>query len=263
MAQASFQWRYLVNLMQDSPLAEVSSETLKHLGRKRWTNSGSWLLVTSGMAALVFWNGRLVLATSVGVATMAIAYLLQDGQWRLPDLRTWLKGWNRQFLLTVTSGSVATLGTYLTTAIWAETTSHWIATLLILQGAATLGMLGLLIWQSLTEKVERPGTGLHEVLADLTAIDPLKRLIAIHHITEILEQPDTDRAQHRQMASYFRLMLSREDQAIVREALLEGLQATTSGPAIAPSPAQPLVMPLVKSPSRTEMVSEAMTVDQP
>ncbi len=261
MAQASFQWRYLVSLIQDSPLAEVSSDTLKHLGRQRWPNSGSWLLVTSGMAALVFWNGRLVLATSVGVATMAIAYLLQDGQWQVPDFRAWLKGWNRQFLLTVTSGGVATLGTYLVTSIWAETTSHWIATLLILQGSATLGMLGLLIWQSLTPKRDIPPTQLSDMLPDLTAIDPLKRLIAIHRITEILEQPETDRAQYRQMANYFRLMLSREDQSIVREALLEGLQLTTAGRAIPASPAEPLAMPLAKVRARAHVESEVLPIE--
>jgi hypothetical protein len=259
VAQASFQWRYLVSLIQDLPLAEVSSETLKHLGRKRWNNSGSWLLVTSGMAALVFWNGRLVLATSVGVATMAIAYLLQDGQWQWPDLRTWLKGWNRQFLLTVTSGSVATLGTYLIASIWAETTSHWIATLLILQGAATLGMVGMLLWQSLAPAIALPATNLNDLLPDLTAIDPLKRLIAIHRITEILEQPATDRSHHRQMANYFRLMLSHEDQPIVREALLEGLQAT--GSAMAPSAAQPLVMPMAKYSHRAKVESEPSLVE--
>lgn len=263
MAQASFQWRYLVNLIQASPFAEVSSETVKYLGQKRWNDSGRWLLVTSGMAALLFWNGRLVLATSVGVATMAIAYLVQDGQWQVPDVRTWLKGWNRQFLLTVTSGSVATLGTYLASSIWAETTSHWIATLLIMQGAATLGMLGLLIGQSLTPKVGSPTIHLNDVLPDLTAIDPLKRLIAIHRITEMLEQPEADRAQHRQMANYFRLMLSREDQPVIREALLEGLQLTTASHAITPSPGKPLAMPLAKARHRVKMAPEAMMVDRP
>jgi hypothetical protein len=257
VAQASSQWRYLVNLIQASPLAEVSSETFKYLGRKRWSNSGSWLLVTSGMVALLFWNGRLVLATSVGVATMAIAYLLQDGQWQIPDLRKWLQGWNRQFLLTVTSGSVATLGTYLAASVWAETTSHWIATLLILQGVATMGMLGLLIWRSLGQTTATSGATLNDVLPDLTALDPLKRLMAIHRIIELLERPTADRATHRQMANYFRLMLSREDQPIVREALLEGLQITA--PAIAP--AQPLAMPLAKSRMPAEIAADALEIE--
>ena len=192
---------------------------------------------------------------------MAIAYLLQDGQWQLPNVRTWLKGWNRQFLLTVSSGSVATLGTYLAASVWAETTSHWIATLLILQGVATCGLLGLGIWQALAPKNLRSGTQLNDFLPDLTASDPLKRLIAIHQITEISERSAIDRAQQRQIANYFRLMLSREDQAIVRDAILEGLQVTTTGQVLAPSLAQPLAMPLPKTRIPAKDAAAAVMLD--
>jgi hypothetical protein len=258
VAQASFQWRYLVSLIQDSPLADVSTATLKYLSRQRGPSSGRWLLVTSGMAALLFWDGRLVLATSVGVATMVTAYLLQDGQWQLPaiDLRKWLQGWNKPFLLAVTSGGVATLGTYMAASIWVETSSHWVATLMILQGGATLGLLGLMLWQTWGKSVDRPVTQVSQLLPDLTAVDPLKRLIAIHQITDLLEHPATEQTQRRQMADYFRLMLSREPEAIVREALLEGLQAASQAQAISPTRGQPLVMPLAKQRSRPSLTAD-------
>ncbi len=222
MAQTSSQWRNLVNLVQNSPLVDRD----RPFNLRRWSVPGGWLLVTGGTIGLLFWNGRLVLATGAGVAVMMLVYLMQDGHWKAPwsDLHKGLQGWNQPFLLAVASGSAATFGIYLAAALWAEVGSPWIATGMILQQAATIAALGLLIWQAANRSENRPAHRFDQVLADLTDGDPLKRLIAVRRMTEMIEQ-QRDRVQKRQLTDYLRVMLSREEDTIVRDAVLEGLQA--------------------------------------
>jgi hypothetical protein len=241
VAQASSQWRNLVSLVQNSPLAEIDLRDLKHVSWQRWSAPGGWLLFTGGTIGLLFWNGRLVVATGAGVAVMLLVYLMQDGNWKAPwaDLRKFLQGWNRQFLLAVASGGAATFGTYLAASLWAEVGSPWIATGMLLQQAATMGAVGLLIWQMMGKQPDRPITRLNQILDDLTDADPLKRLIAVRRMSEVLKK-QPDRAQQRQLADYLRVMLSREEEPIVRDAVLEGLQTLNTARSLAPSRTQPL-----------------------
>ena len=220
MAQTSSQWRNLVNLVQNSPLADRD----RPFNLRRWSVPGGWLLVTGGTIGLLFWNGRLVLATGAGVAVMMLVYLIQDGNWKAPDLQKLLQGWNQPFLLAVASGSAATFSIYLAAALWAEVGSPWIATGMLLQQTATIAALGLLIWQTATRSDSRATNHFDQILTDLTDGDPLKRLIAVRRMTEIIEQ-QRDRVQKRQLKDYLRVMLSREQDPIVRDAVLEGLQA--------------------------------------
>jgi hypothetical protein len=58
-------------------------------------------------------------------------------------------------------------------------------------------------------------------LLDITDPDPLKRLIGVHQLQEIIIVAKP--AQQAHIAEYFRIMLSREPDEMIREALLEGL----------------------------------------
>ncbi len=197
------------------------SFSLRHLSAP-----GGWLLINGGTIGLLFWNGRLVLATGAGVAVMMLVYLIQDGNWKAPwsDVQKALQGWNQPFLLAAMSGSAATFGIYLAASLWAEVGSPWIATGMILQQAATISVLGLLIWQRVNRSESRSVSRLDETLDDLTNGDPLKRLIAVRRMTDEIEH-QSDRAQKRQLADYLRVMLSREEDTIVRNAVLEELQS--------------------------------------
>lgn len=197
------------------------SFSLRHLSA-----SGGWLLITGGTIGLLFWNGRLVVATGAGIAVMMLVYLSQDGNWKAPwsDVQKFLQGWNQPFLLAAASGGAATFGIYLAASLWAEIGSPWIATGMILQQTTTIGTLGFLIWQMLNRQESRPTTRFNQTLDDLTDGDPLKRLIAVRRMTDSIEQ-QSDRAQKRQMADYLRVMLSRKEDPIVRDAVLEGLQS--------------------------------------
>ena len=255
MAQASSQWQHLVSLLQAVPLADVGNAVGKQIPWRRWSAPGGWLLVAGGSIGLLFWNGRLVVATSIGIAMMLLVYLLQDSKWKpWKGLMPFLKGWNRQFTVAVASGGAAMFGTYLATSVWLEAENHWIATGMIFQGTATLGMLGLLVWQMIGQNHDRRISSFAQTLSDLSHDDPLKRLIAVRQVAEYIEHQDNCGKQHR-IADYLRVMLSREDDPIVREAILEGLQVLENFRSLPPNQLQPLNMTQLDARSKRRKVS--------
>jgi hypothetical protein len=60
-------------------------------------------------------------------------------------------------------------------------------------------------------------------LLDITDADPLKRLIAIRQLDQIIRANPENKSQIGHIAEYFRIMLGRETDSGIREALLEGL----------------------------------------
>ncbi len=198
------------------------------------------MLVSGSTIGLLFWNGRLVIATGIGVATMLLVYILQDSKWKpWREAQKILQGWNSQFLWAAASGSAALLGTYMASSIWVEAEHHWIATGMIFQGTATFGLLGLVVWQMMGQKRDRTLSRVDQVLLQLTDADPLRRLIAVRQLIELMEHRE-NQAQHRQFADYLRVMLSREEDAIVRDSILEGLQILQDDRSLPPTRLQPL-----------------------
>lgn len=193
-------------------------------------------MVGVGALALLYWNGRLFLATVAGIGVMVLVYLLHD--WK-PSLNLWplrkfLEGWNQPFLVAVGAGAIATLTTYLAASVWVDAESHWIASGAILQSMGTLAVLLLLITQMLNRQDRRDRIPYNKLVSDLVHDDPLKRLIAVRQLTDaisVLEDEHRDRRSgiakqptRHEIADYFRLMLNREEDPIVRDAVYDGLQ---------------------------------------
>lgn len=155
---------------------------------------------------------------------MMLVFWLQVGwQGRWAEIRRFFRGTNRQLTVAVGSGGVAALAIYLAVAIWAESDRPWMATGMVLQGLATLLMLVILGCQM--NRSDRDETQRSQLLSDLTASDPLKRLVAVRLLTGWgMNDPELG------IRDYFRLMLSREREPIVREAILDSLQALERSP---------------------------------
>lgn len=193
-------------------------------------------MVGAGAMALLYWNGRLFVATGAGIGVMVLVYLMHD--WKpsinLAALRKTLDGWNQPFLVAVGAGAIATFTTYLAASVWADAESHWIASGAILQSMGTLTVLLLLITQMLNRQERKHRIPYNKLVSDLVNDDPLKRLIAVRQLTDavsVLDDEPCDRRSgiakkptRREIADYFRLMLQREDDAIVRDAIYDGLQ---------------------------------------
>lgn len=153
-------------------------------------------------------------------------YALQGCDWaEIRSLRRqFFNGANRQIAIAVGTGGLASFGTYLAVSIWLATDNPWLATGAILQATVTIATLALVGWQFFKSKTAASETRIDELLMHLTATDPLKRLIAVRQITGFIKTAPI--AEKRAIADYFRLMLPRETEAIVRDAILDGLQVT-------------------------------------
>jgi len=234
-ATETFQWRLLVQSLQQLPFETMLNQVIQDFTHGRRSRVQRWIVILAGAAGLFYWNGRLVLALGAGLSVMVLVYLMHD--WQLDvnfaQLRKYLQGWNQPFALSAGAGAIATLTTYTAAAVWAESDSAWIATATILQGMGTLTVLLWLINQAVNRQASRDRVQHHQLIQDLAHSDPLKRLIAIRQLTDTIsvldEQPQTLRGPgktptRQEIADYFRLMLSREEDSVIRDALWDGLQ---------------------------------------
>ncbi len=210
-----------------------------------------------GGLLLLFWNAKLVLSTGAGMGTLVILYLLQDPQWRkekLPQLneqlQRQLEGINQPFLWSAIGGGSAAFLTYLTIAAWTETDSHWLATGILLQGLLTCGVLGLSIRQMWNAKAETIETlEFSHWVEKLSHEDPVARLLAVRQLTTIAQTLK----QQKELLEYFQLMISREPEALVREAVWEALESLSPNRLLEMDPVEPMVA------DRPEEILEEMT----
>ncbi|MEG4801773.1 hypothetical protein QUB63_23170 [Microcoleus sp. ARI1-B5] len=224
----------------------VSTALLKWL-LARLSRSKGWLAAFTLAAVWGWWNSQLLFSTGLGIAAMMLVYRGQSRDWQLlrSQVEEFCQSPNRRFVLAVGAGGIATLGAYMSLAIWADSDSHWMALSLILQNFGTIAIALLLLRQALSLGALKDEAALDRILADLTDADPVKRLIAVRQMTDLVNNGGFDRASsvkswlakpapaggsstqriaRSRAAECFRLMLSREPEALVRNALLEGLQ---------------------------------------
>lgn len=235
IAKDVFRWRYWVAALQELPLDRMMHQVNRDVTRHWRSGSGVWLVIGAGAIAFLYWNGRLFVATGTGIGVMVLVYLLHDWQptINLKALKKTLAGWNQPFLVATGAGAIATFTTYLAASVWADADSQWIASGAILQSMGTLAVLLLLITQMLNRQARKEQVPYHKFVSDLVHDDPLRRLIAVRQLTEAVSTLDdvSDRRighsrkpLRHEIADYFRLMLSREDEPIVRDAIYDGLQ---------------------------------------
>ncbi|MEG4214721.1 hypothetical protein QUA27_05925 [Microcoleus sp. Pol14C6] len=210
----------------------VSTALLKWL-LEHLTRSKGWLAVVTLAGVWGLWNSELLFSTGLGIAAMMLVYRGQSWDWQLLRAKgeQFWEGPNRRFVLAVGTGGIATLGAYMSLGIWADSDSHWMALSLILQNLGTIAIAGLLLRQGLSLGAAKDEVALDRILADLTDADPVKRLIAVRQMTDLVNKGGfgpvssvKSSIARSRAAECFRLMLSREPEALVRNALLEGLQ---------------------------------------
>jgi Putative transposase DNA-binding domain len=208
---------------------QASSVFLKWL-LERLSRSKGWISVLTIAAVWGWWNSQLLVSTGFGIGAMLIVYRAESWDWQLlrSKLEQFWDGPKRRLVLAVASGGIATLGTYMSWSIWADSESPSMAASAILQNVGTIAIVALLLRQLLNRSASKDEAVIDRILADLTDNDPVKRLIAVRQITDLVNNqgfwPQSSIAKSH-ATECFRLMLSREPEALVRNALLESLQA--------------------------------------
>ncbi len=223
MSKTLYRWEQaLVSILSQ---AQAKDWDILALSPKQVSKITTRVLLLLGIILLWWWNWKLLLATSVGIMLMLIVYTFKKQHWQRFYRRCqgWFTGYNRKLALAVGSGSMGAFVTYMTASIWADSENRWLATGSILQGLGTLITLLLLGWHINRDRFSE--TKFDKLLLELTAVDPLKRLIAIRQLTRLAQKNRLSREQRLQLVEYFHLMLSQPQEAIISEALLDSLES--------------------------------------
>ncbi|MBD2664301.1 hypothetical protein B6N60_01150 [Richelia sinica FACHB-800] len=236
MTQASSWWQ----LINQVPGMKTGSAKQRHL--QRFSEPGLLLGLLTVIVAMLFWNWKLLLALVVGISVMTCAYSLQKWNWQLSwlEIRKFLDSANHRLALAVTSGGIATVVTYMAASIWVDAQSHWIAAGAIVQGIGTILTLVLLVWQIFSLNGKREEDYLEQLLHNLTAPDPLKRLVAVRQLTKYLSRPQVDTAIQQDVIECLQLLLTQEEEEVIRQAALNSLQILTDTEILSSTPLQPL-----------------------
>ena len=230
MAQASSSWQQLINQILNWNWSLTKFKTkgaTKQQTFKRFSEPGSFLGFLTIVVAMLLWNWMLLLALLIGVGIMVLVYSMQEWDWQLhwAKIRKFLNSSNRRLALAVISGGLATVSTYMAAAIWVDSHSSWIAAGAIVQGVGTLLTLILLVWQIVNFYENREEDHLDQLLVNLTEKDPLKRLIALRQLTKFISRKRVDSSVQQDVVECLQLLLSREEEVVIREAAFKSLQA--------------------------------------
>ena len=186
-----------------------------------------WAIVAIALLMLSLWNWQLVVATVAGVIVMSLVYVWQDWNWGRLILRSQklLSHPNSKLTLAVGMGAGTVFLTYMIAAIWSNIENHWIASAGILQLAATLTVLGLLIKLAIDNWLTTQEANVEQLVAQFTANDELERLIAVRQVAQRVQQKRLPLNQEMAIAQYCQVLLGRETVPAIREAALETLEA--------------------------------------
>jgi hypothetical protein len=226
VAKASYSLQQLINQIPNWSLPAFNVGSPKQQNFKPFSGPGSVLSLITVVVAMLFWNWKLLLSLVVGIGVMLFTYTLQPWNWQLrwSEIQKFLNGPNRQLVLAVSSGGIATVSTYMAAAIWVDSHSPWIATAAIVQGLGTLLTLVLLLWQIVSRYTNQEADLFEKLLLNLTEKDPLKRLIAVRQLTKFISRQPVNPALQQEGIQCLQLLLTKEEEAIIRDAAFESLQ---------------------------------------
>jgi len=208
-------------------------QTYQYLMRSLWRGLGReqgfpvWALLAVFLVMLLVWNWQLIAATSAGILAMIAIYAMQDWNWNviLWRIHKFLQSPYRHLPLSVASGTVTVLLTYTIISVWSTQSNHWLASANILQLVATLGVFWILVRQAFMKWVQRQQDNFDQLIAQLAVTDDLARLIAIKQINQYVHDHRLPAAQEKAIADYCQILLNRETEPTIRDALFETLES--------------------------------------
>ncbi|MFE4105706.1 hypothetical protein [Almyronema epifaneia] len=199
-----------------------------------------WLAGLTGFV-LATSNWRLLAAMSVGIGSIRlINWLADEAHWQLFEQsceKLWLQ-LKQPTVMTAASGLAMSIAAYGVLSLWSAVDNPWLALGLLTPTGLSLATLALLLWQFKASAVHTsPESDPHQLLAQLTHSDPLRRLVAIQRLIYWLDPTSSQQtpydlerstAMRSQIIDCFRVLLVQESDPIVRNTLRAGLQATSA-----------------------------------
>ncbi len=221
MTQASSSWRQLIN-----KISEIKTGSQKKRIFKHFAEPGILLGLLTIIVAMLLWSWQLLLALVIGIGIMVFTYSIQKWNWQLRwlEIQRLISSTNSRLACAVASGGIATVITYMASAIWVDSPSPWLAAGAIVQGMGTLLTLILLVWQIVSFHGNQEENYLDQLLNNLTEKEPLKRLIALRQLNRLINRERVDTAIQKDVVECLQVLLSQEKEVMIREAALDCLQ---------------------------------------
>ncbi|MEI6445046.1 MAG: armadillo-type fold-containing protein [Nostocales cyanobacterium ELA583] len=221
MVQASSSRRQFIN-----QISQIKTGIPKNHFFKSFSEPGFLLGLLTIIIAMLIWSWQLLLALVVGIGIMAFTYSMQKWNWQLRwlEIRKLMNSTNSRLAYSIVSGGIATVITYMASAIWVDAPSHWLAAGAIIQGMGTLLTLILLVWQICSFQGNREEDYLDQLLNNLTEKDPLKRLVSMRQLNKLITRQRVNTAIQKDIMECLQLLLSQEKEVMIREATLDCLQ---------------------------------------
>jgi hypothetical protein len=242
VVKAVSSWQQLINQMPNWLLPELKTKATKQQNFQYLSELNGFLILLIVIVAMLLWNWKLLLALLVGVGVMLSVYSMQKWDWKLRwvELQKLFNGSNRRLVIAVGTGGIATVSTYMAAVIMANSSSPWIAVGAIAQGLGTLLTIILLMWQLIKTYAGKDEDNIEHLFLNLTESDSLKRLVTVRRLTRIIKSQKINPELQREMTQCLQLLLTREEEPIVREAAFESLQALEPLQPLQAAPMPPL-----------------------
>lgn len=214
--------------------------------RLGWKSPQSKLLLLVAVFIAWWWNWQLVLANGAGIVIMLLVYCFSPGEWQRyrKSIESTVAGYNGKLIFAVAGGVSAFFMVYLAASIWTYSANHWLAIGQIVQLLALSVGAVVLLAQRLKSPSLFDSTS-EQLIHNLTAADPVARLIAVRQLTKQLlgaYQPQTA----IEVMQYFQLMLLQTQAAIVKQALSESIEKLQLRYATVRQPHPLSVQPVIK-----------------
>jgi hypothetical protein len=221
VVQASSSWKQFINQISEIKTASQKQQIFKH-----FYEPGVLLGLLTIIVAMLLWSWQLLLAVIVGIGSMVFTYSVQKWNWQLRwlEIRKLMSSTNSRLAYSVASGGIATVITYMASAIWVDAPSHWLAAGAIVQGIGTLLTLILLVWQIFSVQGNQEKDYLDQLLNNFTEKDPLKRLLSMRQLNKLITRQRVDTVIQQDIRECLQLLLSQEKEVMIREAALDCLQ---------------------------------------
>lgn len=229
----------------------------------------SWATLSGLTLALLLWNWTLVMSLVIAIISGVIIYLYQERRLNLKWLRR-SRAWKHHqslWIALLSSGGIFSVA-YGLIHVWQESDAPWLATGVLLQGFGTLAALGFLVWDKTHNQVhfnppnvapqQRP---FQDLLDDLTHLNAMNRLLAVHQIVGRATTPSTNGPDDGSVVwssadiqHCLQLMKKHEQEPIVRQAIEEAIAR------LQPQPRDVNCSRLSKTPPQLQSSQPAFTI---